>query len=102
MERRLAAIMAADMSGYSRMMERDEDNIIERQKSLRHDVFDPVIGRCQRRIIKTTGDGLLVKFSSAYDAMRAAIDIQKELIEPEHNRSAGGPRQVVGDLVETN
>jgi class 3 adenylate cyclase len=64
--------------------------------------FYPVIGRCHGRNIKTTGDGLLVKFSSAYDAVRAAIDIQKELTEREHTRSAGGPRQVVGDLVETN
>jgi adenylate cyclase len=60
MERRLAAIMAADMSGYSRMMERDEDGVIARQKSHRRDVFDPTIERCHGRIIKTVNSRAIV------------------------------------------
>lgn len=76
MERRLAAVMAADMVGYSRLMESDEEGILARQKSHRKELIDPEISRCRGRIVKTTGDGMLAEFTSAQDAVRCAIDIQ--------------------------
>jgi class 3 adenylate cyclase/alpha-beta hydrolase superfamily lysophospholipase len=76
MERRLAAILSADMAGFSRLMERDEDGVLRRQKSHRREAFDPEIETRGGRIVKTTGDGLLAEFSSAQDAVRCAIEIQ--------------------------
>jgi len=83
MERRLAAILAADMVGYSRLMEVDEVGVLTRQKKHRRELIDPEIERNRGRIVKTTGDGLLAEFSSAIDAVRAAINIQTEMIERE-------------------
>ncbi|HUE46607.1 MAG TPA: alpha/beta fold hydrolase [Aestuariivirgaceae bacterium] len=83
MERRLAAILSADMAGYSRLMERDEDGVISRQKAHRREIVDPEILSRNGRIVKTTGDGVLVEFSSAQDAVRCAIDIQSALVERE-------------------
>ena len=76
MERRLAAIFAADMVGYSRLMEVDEDGVLARQKTYRKELIDPEIRRNRGRIVKTTGDGMLAEFSSAQDAVRCAIDVQ--------------------------
>jgi class 3 adenylate cyclase/pimeloyl-ACP methyl ester carboxylesterase len=76
MERRLAAILVADMAGYSRLMEQDEESVLERQKTHRRELIDPEIGRRGGRIVKTTGDGMLTEFASAQDAVRCAIDIQ--------------------------
>lgn len=76
MERRLAAILVADMAGYSRLMERDEEGVLKRQKAHRHELIDPEIGSHGGRIVKTTGDGMLAEFASAFDAVRCAIDIQ--------------------------
>lgn len=76
MERRLAAVMAADMVGYSRLMETDEDGVLARQRNHRKELIDPEISRYRGRIVKTTGDGMLAEFSSAQDAVRCAIDIQ--------------------------
>jgi class 3 adenylate cyclase/pimeloyl-ACP methyl ester carboxylesterase len=76
MERRLAAIMVADMVGYSRLIETDQDGTLTRQKAYRKELIDPEIVRNRGRIVKTTGDGMLAEFSSAQDAVRCAIDIQ--------------------------
>jgi class 3 adenylate cyclase/pimeloyl-ACP methyl ester carboxylesterase len=76
MERRLAAILVADMAGYSRLMEHDEEGVIDRQKLHRRELIDPEIAGRGGRIIKTTGDGMLAEFPSAQDAVRCAIDIQ--------------------------
>ncbi|MEX0282998.1 MAG: alpha/beta fold hydrolase [Paracoccaceae bacterium] len=76
MERRLAAILAADMVGYSRLMEMDEVGTLSRQKTYRKELIDPEIQRYRGRIVKTTGDGMLAEFASAQDAVRCAIDIQ--------------------------
>ncbi|MDG1368992.1 MAG: alpha/beta fold hydrolase [Paracoccaceae bacterium] len=76
MERRLAAVFMADMVGYSRLMEADEDGVFNRQKSHRKELIDPEVARHRGRIVKSTGDGLLAEFSSAQDAVRCAIDIQ--------------------------
>ena len=69
MERRLAAILAADMAGYSRLMEQDEDGVLNRQKKHRRELIDPEIASRGGRIVKTTGDGMLVEFASAQDAV---------------------------------
>ena len=70
MERRLAAIFAADMVGYSRLMEADEDGVLSRQKTLRKQLIDPQVALYRGRIVKTTGDGMLAEFASAQDAVR--------------------------------
>lgn len=86
MERRLAAIFAADMVGFSRLMEADEEGTLTRQKSHRRELIDPEIARCRGRIVKTTGDGMLAEFASAQDAVRCAIDIQREMSSREGNQ----------------
>lgn len=83
MERRLAAILAADMVGYSRLMEADEERVLSRQKAHRRELIDPQIDRCRGRIVKTTGDGMLAAFASAQDAVRCAIDIQRAMARRE-------------------
>jgi class 3 adenylate cyclase len=83
MERRLAAVFAADMVGYSRLMEVDEDGVLSRQKSHRNELIDPEISRYRGRLVKTTGDGMLVEFASAQDAVRCAIGIQTGMIDRE-------------------
>ena len=77
--RRLAAILAADMVGYSRLMGADEAGTIARQKALRGAAIDPAIAEHGGRIFKTTGDGLLVEFPSVVDAVTCAIAVQTGL-----------------------
>ena len=77
--RRLAAILAADVAGYSRLMGQDEEGTLERLKALRRDLTDPKIKEHRGRIVKTTGDGLLVEFASVVDAVRCAVDVQREM-----------------------
>src|SRR5262245_54999947 len=81
MERRLAAILAADVAGYSRLMERDEETTLAQLKAYRSEAIDPVIFEYRGQIVKTTGDGVLVEFASVVDAMRCAVQIQKILAE---------------------
>jgi adenylate cyclase len=69
--RRLAAILAADVAGYSRLMGADEEGTLERLKALRREVVDPKIAERHGRIVKTTGDGLLVEFASVVDGCAA-------------------------------
>jgi adenylate cyclase len=69
-ERRLAAILAADIAGYSRLIEADEEGTLRRLKALRAEVVDPKIADHKGRIVKATGDGLLVEFASVVDALR--------------------------------
>jgi len=76
MERRLAAILAADMVGYSRLMAADEAGTIDRQKAHRTALIDPKIAQYGGRIVKTTGDGLLAEFPSVIDAVQCAVEIQ--------------------------
>ncbi len=76
-ERRLAAILAADIAGYSRLMGADEEGTLARLKTIRRTVIDPTIAAHRGRIVKTTGDGLLVEFASAVEAARCAVDIQR-------------------------
>jgi TolB-like protein/class 3 adenylate cyclase len=76
-ERRLAAILAADVAGYSRLMGGDEEGTLARLKACRRAVVDPKIAEHRGRIVKTTGDGMLVEFASAVDAVRCAVEIQR-------------------------
>jgi TolB-like protein/class 3 adenylate cyclase len=78
-ERRLAAILAADVAGYSRLMGADEEGTHERLKALRRELADPKIKEHRGRIVKTTGDGLLIEFASVVDAVRCAVEVQREM-----------------------
>jgi class 3 adenylate cyclase len=82
-QRRLAAILAADMVGYSRLMAADEAGTLSRLKTLRADLLDPKIADHQGRIVKEMGDGLLVEFASAVDAVECAVAIQRAMNERE-------------------
>ena len=79
--RRLAAILAADVAGYSRLMGADEEGTLERLKALRHELVDPKITEHHGRIVKTAGDGLLVEFASVVDAVRCAVAVQQAMPE---------------------
>jgi adenylate cyclase len=80
-ERRLAAVLAADVAGYSRLMGRDEEGTLGRLKSVRKTRVDPAIAAHRGRIVKTTGDGMLVEFASAVDAARCAVELQRGMAE---------------------
>src|SRR6516225_10563463 len=79
--RRLAAILAADVAGYSRLMGADEEGTLERLTALRRELVDPKITEHRRRIVKTTSDGLLVEFASVVDAVRCAVAAQQAMAE---------------------
>src|SRR6266849_5842038 len=78
-ERKLAAILAADVAGYSRLMGADEEGTLARLKAHRRELIDPKISEHRGRIVKTTGDGMLVEFSSVVDAVRCAVEVQREM-----------------------
>ena len=86
--RRLAAILAADVVGYSRLMGADEEGTLERFKALRRELVDPKIAEHKGRLVKATGDGLLVEFASVVDAVRCAAELQRVTID----REAGMPQ----------
>jgi adenylate cyclase len=103
-ERRLAAILAADVAGYSRLVAADEEGTLARFKTIRADLVDPKINEHYGRIVKTTGDGLLAEFSSVIDALRCAIEVQAGMTE--RNAAVPGDRRIewriginVGDIV---
>ena len=102
--RRLAAILAADVIGYSRLMGADEEGTLERLKALRRELFDPKIAEHHGRIVKTTGDGPLVEFASIVDAVRCAVAVQQAI--PERNTGIGADDRIelriginLGDLI---
>lgn len=80
-ERRLAAVLAADVAGYSRLMGSDEEGTLARLKAVRKALVDPVIASHRGRIVKTTGDGMLVEFASAVDAVRSAVEVQRGMAD---------------------
>src|SRR5213596_1527745 len=103
--RKLAAILAADVVGFSRLTGADEDRTLARLRALRSDLIDPTIAVHNGRVVKRTGDGALVEFRSVVDAVRCAIEVQNAMIE----RNAGLPddRRIefrigihLGDVVE--
>src|SRR5439155_12895569 len=81
--RRLAAILAADVAGYSRLMGADEEGTHERLKAVRRQLVDPKIKEHHGRIVKTTGDGMLAEFPSVVDAMRCAAEVQRSMLDRE-------------------
>ena len=90
--RRLAAILAADVAGYSRLMGADEEGTLERLKALRRELVDPKIAEHHGRIVKTTGDGLLVEFASVVDAVRCAVAVQQAM--PERNTGVAADSRI--------
>jgi adenylate cyclase len=80
-ERRLAAILAADVASYSRLMGVDEEGTLATLKALRKSLIDPNIAEHRGRIVKTTGDGALVEFASAVAAVRCAMEIERTMAE---------------------
>jgi TolB-like protein/class 3 adenylate cyclase/Flp pilus assembly protein TadD len=86
-ERRLAAILAADIAGYSRLMEADEEDTLARLKAHRRELIDPKISEHRGRIVKTTGDGILIEFPSVVEAVSCALAVQQGMVE----RNAGTP-----------
>ncbi len=86
--RRLAAVLAADVVGYSRLMEADETGTLARLKTVRLELIDPAIANCKGRIIKTTGDGILVEFQSVTEALRCAVDFQERMARRNRDMSA--------------
>ena len=84
--RKLAAILVADVVGYSRLAGADEDRTLSRLRALRSDLIDPTLALHHGRIVKRTGDGSIMEFLSVVDAVRCAIEVQNGLIE--RNRAA--------------
>src|SRR6202008_4095288 len=91
-ERRLVAILAADVVGYSRLMGVDEEGTHERLKALRRDLIDQEIAAHHGRIVKTTGDGMLVEFTSVVDAVRCAVKVQRTM--PERDKGVGADNRI--------
>ena len=92
-QRRLAAILAADVVGYSRLMEADEAGTLARLNALRSELLHPKVSEFGGRIVKTTGDGTLIEFPSAVDAVQHAVDVQRAMARlnadvPEDSRIA--------------
>src|SRR5213592_2649865 len=103
-ERRLAAVLAADVAGYSRLMGADEEDTLARLKALRKSLVDPAIAAHRGRIVKTTGDGMLVEFASAVDAARCAVEVQRTMARqnaavPPDNRIEFRIGIHVGDII---
>jgi adenylate cyclase len=103
-ERRLAAILAADVAGYSRLMGADEEGTLAALKGHWKERFDPKIAQHRGRIVKTTGDGILAEFASAVDAVRCAIEIQNAMAKlntaiPEDRRIEFRIGINVGDII---
>jgi pentatricopeptide repeat protein len=103
-DRRLAAIFAADIAGYSRLMGADEEGTLRQLKANRKELVDPKITEHRGRIVKTTGDGMLVEFVSVVDAVRCAVDIQRDMLE--RNSSIPAEKRIqfriginVGDII---
>ena len=104
-ERRLAAILAADVAGYSRLIGADEEGTLARLKAHRNELIDLKIAEHRGRIVKTTGDGLLVEFASVVDALRCASELQSVMGErnaavPADRQSCNVDRLGVFDTVE--
>ena len=80
-ERRLAAVLAADVAGYSRLMGANEEGTLAQLKAVRKAIVDPTLAKHRGRIVKTTGDGMLVEFASAVDAVRLSVEVQRGMTE---------------------
>jgi adenylate cyclase len=92
-ERKLAAILAADIAGYSRLMGADEEGTLARLKAHRRELIDPKIAQHQGRIVKTTGDGMLAEFASVVEAVQCAVEVQQAMIA--RNRDLPPDKRIV-------
>src|SRR6202043_3732591 len=104
LQRRLAAILSADVVGYSRLMGIDETRTLARLNALRRELIDPAIAVHSGRIVKLMGDGALVEFASAVNAVTCAIEIQRQLRERDAGGSEANPIKFriginVGDII---
>ena len=104
MERRLAAIVAADMVGYSRLMEADEAGTLARQKRHQAELIDPKIAARHGNIVKLTGDGLIAEFPSVVEAVQCAVEVQREMAVreadvPEEHRIRHRIAVNLGDII---
>jgi class 3 adenylate cyclase len=79
--RKLAAVLAADVAGYSRLMGSDEEGTLERLKAHRRELIDPKIAEHRGRVVKTTGDGILIEFPSVVEAVSCAVEVQQGMAE---------------------
>src|SRR5260370_19350404 len=98
------AILAADVAGYSRLMGADEEGTLAHLKSFRNELVEPKITEHRGHIVKTTGDGLLVEFASAVDAVRCAAEIQRGMAAPNADGAQDNPIKFrigvhVGDII---
>jgi len=103
--RKLAAILAADVVGFSRLAAIDEDRTLARLRALRSEVIDPGVAVHRGRVVKRTGDGAIVEFRSAVDAVRCAVEIQNVMVE--RNTGVAADQRIdfrigihIGDVVE--
>ena len=101
---RLAAILAVDVAGYSRLMGENEEGTLAELQAIRRELSDPKIAEHRGRIVKTTGDGLLAEFASVVDAVRCAVEVQREMIA--RNAAAPAERRIefrmginLGDII---
>ncbi len=92
--RKLAAILAADVVGYSRLAGADEERTLARLRALRSDLIDPTIAVHHGRVVKRTGDGALIEFRSVVDAVRCAIEVQNGMVERNAGRAGRSPHRV--------
>jgi adenylate cyclase len=102
--RKLAAILAADVVGYSRLMGRDESGTLARLRKNRSEHLDPVVTKYGGRLVKLTGDGALIEFTSAVDALSAAIEFQQAMAETNSDQPADNALEFrmglhLGDLI---
>src|SRR6266850_1098557 len=102
--RRLAAVLAADVAGFSRLMGADEEGTLEQLNAHRRQLIDPKVKEHHGRIVKTTGDGVLVEFSSVVDAVRCAAEIQRGMVD--RDTELAGDRRIkfriginLGDII---
>ena len=103
-ERRLAAVLAADVVGYTRLMGRDEPGTHARLKAIRRELVDPSVKRHGGRVVKSTGDGVLAEFPSAVEAACCAVEVQRAMLDrnadvPEHRQIVFRVGLNVGDLI---
>src|SRR5467141_3832075 len=99
-----SSVLAADVAGYSRLMGLDEEGTLARLKAVRKTLVDPIIASHRGRIVKTTGDGMLVEFASAVDAVRGAVEVQRGMADqnvsvPQNQRIEFRIGIHVGDII---
>ena len=96
LERRFAAILAGDVAGYSRLMSADEEGTLARLSAHRGEFLEPTVAAHQSRVVKRAGDGILIEFASAVDAVRCAVEQRRGMVQD--NAGMPADQRIVGDL----